>query len=90
MAWLLRDSIDERKKCRGSVFFKRLGGFTLSFHDPLNKGFQVTVVHKGGLDLLFLSVCATRLGNDVEGSVIGASYHTTLDVFRMMGVKSKY
>ena len=85
---MLRDPINERKKCCGSVFFKRLGGFTLSFHDPLNKLFLVAVRHKGGLNILFLGGCATRHGNDVAGSVIKAPYHTTLDVLRMMGVKS--
>ena len=42
----------------------------------------------GELDMLFLGGCATRLGNDVGGPFIRASYHTTLDVFRMMGVNS--
>ena len=33
--WLLRDLIDERIKCPGTVFYERLGGFTLSFHGLL-------------------------------------------------------
>ena len=60
----------------------------LSFHDPLYKGFRVTVGHKAGLDMLFIGGCATMLGNDVGSPDIKASHHTTLDVFRMMGVKS--
>ena len=85
---MLRDPIDGRMKCRGTVFFKHLGGSTLSFHNPLNKGFRVTVGHKGGLHMLFFGGCATRLGNDVGSPVVKASCHTTLDVFWMMGVKS--
>ena len=71
---MLRDPIDEWKKCCGSVIFKRLGGFTLSFHDPLYKGFRVTVGHKGGLDMLFLGGCATLLGNDVGSPDIKAGW----------------
>ena len=81
---MLTDPIDERKKFRGSVFFKRLGGFTLSFHDPLNKGFRVTVGHKDGLDMLLHGGCARRFGSDDGGPVIKASYHPTLDVLRMI------
>ena len=51
------------------------------------KAFRVTVRHKGRLDMLFLGGCAAKLGNDVGDPVIRASYHTTLDVFRMMGVE---
>ena len=67
----MRDPIDEPMKCCGSVFFNHLGGFTLSSHDMLNKGFQVTVGHKGGLDMLFLGGCATRLGNNVGSPDVG-------------------
>ena len=88
-AQLLRDPIDERKKFRGSVCFIDLDGFKLSLHDPMNKIFRVTIGHTGGLYMLFLGGCATRLGNDVGSPVIKASHHTTLDVFTMMGVKSK-
>ena len=83
----MRNLIDEWKKCRVSVFFQLLGGFTLSFHDPLYKVFRVIVGHKAELSMLFLGGCATRLSSDVGRPVIKASYHTTLDVFRMMGVK---
>ena len=37
--------------------------------------------------MLFLGGCATMVGNNIGGSVIKAFYHTTLDVFRMIGVK---
>ena len=37
--------------------------------------------------MLFLGGCATRLGNNVGGPVIRTFYHTTLDIFRMIGDK---
>ena len=88
-AYLLRDPVNERKNCRGFIFFICLGLSTHSIHDPLNNGFRVTIGHTGGLYMLFLAGWATRLDNDVGGSVVTAYYHTALDVLRMLGVKSK-
>ena len=75
---------------RNAMFLYSLafGGSMPSFHDPLNKGFWVTIGYKGGLYVLILSGCATRLGRDLGGFVIKAFCHTNLDVLMMMRVKS--